>query len=131
MIEKFLPHRHPVRLVDEIISHDENGIVCNVNWPQKTFFHKNPRTAMVEMIAQTAAVMMAKLGGDAQGLGMLTAIKNFEFFADPQQMDICVEVNIEGELGQHKIVNGIVKQCEIVLVKGRVFLYLDRGEINE
>ena len=128
MIEQYLPHRAPILLVDEIISFDENGIVCGVNWPQKTFFHQNPHAAMIEMIAQSSAVMMAKSGNGEKGLGMLTAIKNFEFFDNPQQAHIKVEVTIDGELGQHKIVNGIVKQHGKVLVKGRVFLYLDRGD---
>lgn len=131
MIEQYLPHRAPILLVDEIISCSENGIVCGVNWPQKTFFHQNFHAAMIEMIAQSSAIMMAKSGKGKKGLGMLTAIKNFTFFDHPQQSHIQIEVSIDGELGQHKIVNGIAKQQDKVLAKGRVFLYLDRGETNE
>lgn len=131
MIEQYLPHRPPILLVDEIISCNKDGIVCGVNWPQKTFFHQNPQAAMIEMIAQSSAIMMAKSAKGKKGLGMLTAVKNFTFFDHPQPTYIEVEVSIDGELGQHKIVNGIAKQQDKVLAKGRVFLYLDRGETNE
>ena len=129
-IEKFLPHRAPARMIDAIIAQDETGICCKVGWPTKSFFHETPHTAMVEMIAQCSAVMMAQLdGNEPEGLGMLTAIKNFEFLAKPlPSLSIEVEVKTEGELGQHKIVTGIVRQQQNILAKGRVFLYLDQDQ---
>ncbi|WP_372367081.1 hypothetical protein [Candidatus Uabimicrobium sp. HlEnr_7] len=125
-IEKYLPHRDPIRLIDKIISHDEASIICQVDWPKKKFFHNNSHTAMIEMIAQASAVMMAYKKTGQDGLGMLTAIKNFNFIATPNPSDnLTVEITVEGGLGQHKIVNGTVYQQQKSLVKGRVFLYLE------
>lgn len=127
-MDKYIPQRPPIQVVDKIISQEEGKIICEVDWPSKTFFIRKDNSCilpvMVEMVAQTSAVMLGMREKNNK-LGMLTAVKNFEFYSSPRPDEkILVEVNIDGELGFHKIVQGKIFQNKKLLAKGYIFLYL-------
>jgi predicted hotdog family 3-hydroxylacyl-ACP dehydratase len=59
-VEKLIPHRHPMRLVEEVVTIDEDAVetssVVRDTWP--TAEHGCVRTVvLVELIAQSAAVL--------------------------------------------------------------------------
>ena len=134
MIESFIPQRFPILLLKEIVSYELGRIVCTVDWPPSKFFHDNAGcflvSAMPEIVAQAAAAMQGKqriMEGGRPGIGMLSAIKCFEFYGTPQG-DCPLEVIVKSQaiLGAHEIVQGQIYQEQKLLAQGEVFLFLTK-----
>lgn len=130
MIEDLVPHRQPFLLIDKVISHQKDEIVCQVDWSNAKFFHDRSdnllAVSMPEMIAQAAAVMyglQAPETGAIPALRMLAAIKQFSFYALPTQNVLQVKVRVHTSLGLHQVVYGAVYEEANLLAEGMVFLF--------
>jgi len=136
-IEDYLPQRPPILLLKKILSHDENSISCQVNKKSLSFFCDKDDdflgAALVEIIAQTAAVMhglQREKNHKRLALGMLTALKEFEICEAlaPGNEIIVGQVKTESAMGQHQVVRGEIYQGKKLVAHGLIFLYLDEGQ---
>ena len=130
MIEDLVPHRYPVLLIEKIISHQQDEIVCQVDWRKTTFFHDQNgdllAVSMPEMVAQAAAVMYGLQASEQEAtpaLRMLAAIRQFSFFSLPEQDVLQVKVRVHSSLGLHQVVYGSIYEGEKLLAEGMVFLF--------
>lgn len=84
-IEKFIPHRQSMALIDNVESVDEKSIkaiaIPDKSWPASDEYSVDP-TIMIELIAQATGVLVGwvkrtemKLGG----FGLLVGIRSAEF----------------------------------------------------
>ena len=89
-VERFIPHRNRMKLIDEIISVDETRAVTastiTETWPMIENGFVNP-LVLVELVAQTAGVCIGwterqKKGNDRDGSGWIVGIKESVFHCD-------------------------------------------------
>lgn len=131
-VDNLLPQRPPVLLLDKVLAYDRQSITCRISSKRVQFFlDANGRlllTALPEMVAQAAAVMNGLLqlqAGENFSRGLVAAIKNFCFYASPQDCNsLQVYVRIDSCIGNHQVVVGEIYQREILVARGSVFLFL-------
>lgn len=128
MIENFLPHRDPFLLIDKLIEHRKDEIVCQVDWKKSQFFQDGNgdflAVSMPEMIAQSAAVMYGLQSTETSpALRLLTTIKEFFFYSLPKKDVLQVKVRVHSSLGLHQVVYGEIYEGETLLAKGMVYLF--------
>jgi predicted hotdog family 3-hydroxylacyl-ACP dehydratase len=135
MIEDLVPHRYPVLLVEKLISHQKDEIVCQVDWRKAQFFHDRNgdllAVSMPEMVAQAAALMYGLQTPKQEAtpaLRMLAAIKQFSFYSLPEQNVLQVKVRVHTSLGLHQVVYGKIYEGEKLLAEGMVFLFCKSPE---
>ncbi|MGE0085460.1 MAG: hypothetical protein AB7S75_13685 [Desulfococcaceae bacterium] len=89
-IEKLIPHRDRMKLLDTVLSGDENSAVCesvvNEHWPMLEDHAVSP-LVLIELTAQTSAVYIRQKElrdgkHPAEGKGWLVGIKSAVFFTD-------------------------------------------------
>jgi len=84
-IDNLIPHRRPLRLIDEILGVDEDSAVSAAvttqQWPMLADGAVNP-IVLIELVAQTAAAMGGLKGkkGAAGNRGLIVGIKSADFF---------------------------------------------------
>lgn len=87
-IKKFIPHREPFLLIDEIIDHNELKIISMSNFTLEKFpflvghFPGNtivPGVILSEAVFQTGAVLMGIKNQGEEILPMITRIENAKF----------------------------------------------------
>jgi predicted hotdog family 3-hydroxylacyl-ACP dehydratase len=118
-IDTLVPHRRPLRLIDEILALDGDSAttvaVVNPDWP--TFSAGAAHAlVMIELVAQTAAVIggykaLTAPSGSRMRKGMLVGIKRADFLMDtlPGGTRIVTQANTRALLENFKEINGIVK----------------------
>jgi predicted hotdog family 3-hydroxylacyl-ACP dehydratase len=86
-VERLIPHRNRMRLVDEILDVDDKGAVTastvTQDWPLVRK-GKVSCLVLVELVAQTAGVCVGwrehqKTGGDLEGTGWMVGVKEAVF----------------------------------------------------
>ena len=87
-IEKKIPHRAPMRLVDEIVSQDESSIVCKKTFGEDEFFVQGhfpdfpivPGVIQCECCLQAGAILLhGKMDGDPDLVPVATRMDSVKF----------------------------------------------------
>ena len=118
-IEKLIPHRDRMKLLDRVISGDENSAVCEsvvrVQWPMVKNQAVSP-LVLIELAAQTSAVYirqkeLGKGKDPAEGKGWLVGIKSAVFFTDkiPLHTRITTSAEIRSSLDNYTEIHSISK----------------------
>lgn len=95
-IKKYLPHRTPMLMVDEIISIDDHQVITNFKIQKNNIFVKNNiflESGLIENAAQTCSAIVAQplftstkkfLKKELKVIGFISAIKNLKVHQLPQ-----------------------------------------------
>lgn len=87
-IEQAIPHRPPMRLIDEIVTRDATSIVCKTTFSQSDFFVQGhfpgypivPGVIQCECCLQTGAVLLHQFMESASGsVPVATRMDNVKF----------------------------------------------------
>jgi len=123
-IDTLMPHRRPLRLIDEILSVDEDSAVSaatiNRQWPLLADGAANP-IVLVELVAQTAAALggFKKKRGAAAGGGLIVGIKSANFFIDaiPLHSRIITRSTTRLLIDNFKEITGVVRIDDAVVAE--------------
>lgn len=118
-ILQLIPQRHPMVMIDCLVSCDDNQVVSNLTIRHDNLFlDENGMTAsgLMETMAQTAAARTGWLLQNSEGLqnknapvGVIGSIKNFRLYFQPKTGSVLeTTVTIEHEVMQATVVKGIV-----------------------
>ena len=85
-IQDAIPHRPPMLLVDEIVRHEENQIVCRKRFRAEAFFFHGdypghpivPGVILCEAAMQAGAILLSRFGND-QGVPVATRLNEVKF----------------------------------------------------
>lgn len=100
-LASLVPHRRPMLLVDELVSHEGRKIVCRATIQDDHPFlsgGKVPALVAVELFAQSAAALVGLLappGGPSMQSGALLGSRQVRFFTDALRVGETVEVHCE------------------------------------
>lgn len=86
-IEAAIPHRKPMLLIEEIISQEEEKIVCRADFHGDEFFFQGhypnfplvPGVILCEAAMQTGAVLLSKFVTEAGGVPVATRMGEVKF----------------------------------------------------
>ena len=103
-IKAAIPHRPPMLLVDEIVSQDENSIVCRKTFREEEYFFQGhypehplvPGVILCECAAQTGAILLSSLVSADDGVPVLTRMNDVKFktmVRPGDSIDITVKLN--------------------------------------
>lgn len=126
-IDELVPHRRPLRLIDEILGVDEDSAVSaatiSPQWPLLADGAANP-IVLIELVAQTAAALggykKRKKNDDAPiGSGLIVAIKSATFFIDqiPLYSRIVTRSTTRYLIDNFKEITGVAKIGETVVAE--------------
>jgi len=123
-IDTLIPHRRPLRLIDEILSVDEDSAMSaasiNRQWPLLTDGAVNP-IVLIELVAQTAAALggLKKKKEAAVGGGLIVGIKSANFFIDeiPMNSRIITRSTTRLLLDNFKEITGVVRINDAVVAE--------------
>ena len=131
-IEQLIPHRAPMRWVDELLDCTETTATATARFDRSHFAVAGAgviETALVECMAQTVAAALGQRmqtrGGDgAANHGMLAAVSNFKIHARPplDQM-LTIEVREVKRLGPMLMIAGKISCGPELLATGDLSLY--------
>ncbi len=134
-IEELVPHRPPMRLVDELCEvKGDTAVTRSVvteNWPMC----ENGRVdviLMIEIIAQSVSAMTGwqQLDEDEHGgRGLLVGIKKAEFFAEYVDVSACLNTRVELciKTGNYRVFEGEVKEGSRVVARATLQAYRPEG----
>lgn len=126
-IDNLIPHRRPLRLIDEILGVDEDSAVSAAmitpQWPLLENGSANP-IVLIELVAQTAAALggyKKKKNNDATsiGSGLIVAIKSATLFIDqiPLHSRIVTRSTTRYLIDNFKEITGVAKIGETVVAE--------------
>jgi 3-hydroxyacyl-[acyl-carrier-protein] dehydratase len=133
-IENLIPHRAPMRFIDELIECTETTAVATVCFRADSFAVTNGfvlETALVECVAQTVAAALgqrAKISGQSgsgiAATGMLVSVSNFKIQSRPPSgKELRIEIRELKRLGlMLRIVGEIICDGQLVAA-GELTLY--------
>lgn len=112
-IEKFIPHKLPMRLIDKIIEVNDNKSICEAYLTENHIFYDKKINGiysyvLLELMAQTSGVLARFQGGrsldDQPRVGFLLSIRKFKssraYFTVNNTLRIIAEkIYIEDSLG--------------------------------
>ncbi len=96
-----VPHRPPMLLVDELVSHEGRKIVCRARVRDDHPFLRDgevPALVAVELFAQTAAALVGLLsaaGGPSMAMGALLGSREVRLFTDALRLGDTVDIHCE------------------------------------
>jgi len=131
-IEKLLPHRAPMRWVEELLECTATTATARIRFTRDHYAVTDGiplETALVECMAQTVAAALGyrlQQSGDTNqsNHGMLAAVSNFKLIsAVPLDQDLLVDVIEVKRLGPMLMVTGKVIDGEAVIATGDLSLY--------
>lgn len=125
-ITDLIPHRPPFLFVDEIVSHDEQGLVARRTWRAEEDFYKGhypgapitPGVLLCEAVFQTAACYMALKAQAAgakpgEGVPLIAKISDVRFRHPVYPGDtIVLEVKQKDALGGFTMLGGNIKKAD-------------------
>jgi predicted hotdog family 3-hydroxylacyl-ACP dehydratase len=126
-IDELVPHRRPLRLIDEILEMDEDYAVTAAmitpQWPMLADGAANP-IVLIELVAQTSAALggykKKKQNDDAPiGGGLIVAIKSAAFFIDqvPLHSRVVTRATTRLLIENFKEITGVVKMDDTVIAE--------------
>jgi predicted hotdog family 3-hydroxylacyl-ACP dehydratase len=87
-LERFMPHRRPMLLLDALVAHEADAVVCIKTFTDADPFVENGVVSAfvtLELFAQAAAAHFGYLGlsrGGPMGTGALLGARKIELYAD-------------------------------------------------
>ncbi|MEM7455953.1 MAG: 3-hydroxyacyl-ACP dehydratase FabZ [Planctomycetota bacterium] len=86
-IHAAIPHRGPMLLVDEIVSREDDAIVCRKTFREDEFFFQGhypenplvPGVILCECAAQTGAILLSSKVDASEGVPVLTRMNDVKF----------------------------------------------------
>lgn len=125
-VTDLIPHRPPFLFVDEIVSHDADGLVARRTWRAEEDFYKGhypgapitPGVLLCEAVFQTAACYMAlkaKAAGakPGEGVPLIAKISDVRFRNPVYPGDTTVfEVKQKDAMGGFTMLSGHVKKAD-------------------
>lgn len=125
-VTDLIPHRPPFLFVDEIVSHDTEGLVAKRIWRGEEDFYKGhypgapitPGVLLCEAVFQTAACYMAlkaRAAGAAPGEGvpLIAKISDVRFRSPVYPGDTTIfEVKQKDALGGFTMLSGHIKKAD-------------------
>ncbi len=86
-IHQAIPHRAPMLLVDEIVSQDENSIVCRKSFRADEYFFQGhypdqpivPGVILCEATVQSGAILLSSRMKEQTGVPVLTRMSDVKF----------------------------------------------------
>ncbi len=128
-ITSLIPHRPPMLLVDEVVSHEGLTVVCRTTIREDMPFVKEgevPMLLALELFAQSAASLVSLLasrGGAPLTSGAILGSRHLSLHAGPRKVGDVLEVRCE-----EKMAMGVTAQIECVMTRaGEV---VAEGSIN-
>ncbi len=126
-IEKLIPHRDAMKLVDKIVKVDDHLAVTEStvknSWPLVENYAANC-LVLIELVAQTSAVCIGwkelkYCQDDSGGKGWLVGIKSASFFSGsiPVNTKIVTQTHINFAMDNYTEINGESKTDGVVLGK--------------
>lgn len=131
-IEQLIPHRAPMRWVEELIDCTETTATATTRFTAEHFAVTNGaviETALVECLAQTVAAALGqriRTSGQtgAANNGMLAAVSNFKIHARPPlDQTLTIEVREVKRLGPMLMITGKISCGTEVIATGDLSLY--------
>ncbi len=129
-VERLLPHRAPMRLVEGIVARLPDGIVCRARLPEGCPLAGDgeaPTYVAIEMAAQAAAVLEALArseGGEAPSprVGYLVSVRDAIFPSGPIPVGRPVEVRLResGRGGTLALYHALVTLGEATLLDATI-----------
>jgi 3-hydroxyacyl-[acyl-carrier-protein] dehydratase len=125
-VTDLIPHRPPFLFVDEIVSHDEQGLVARRTWRAEEDFYQGhypgapitPGVLLCEAVFQTAACYMALKAQAAgakpgEGVPLIAKISDVRFRHPVYPGDtIVLEVKQKDALGGFTMLGGNIKKAD-------------------
>ncbi len=125
-VTDLIPHRPPFLFVDEIVSHDEQGLVARRTWRAEEDFYQGhypgapitPGVLLCEAVFQTAACYMALKAQAAgakpgEGVPLIAKISDVRFRNPVYPGDtIVLEVKQKEALGGFTMLGGNIKKAD-------------------
>jgi 3-hydroxyacyl-[acyl-carrier-protein] dehydratase len=124
-VEKLIPHRPPFLFVDEIVSHEGEGLVAKRTWRADEEFYRGhypgapitPGVLLSESVFQTGACLMAKLMAGAAGQGggvpLLSKVSDIRFRLPVYPGEtVTIEVKRKETVGEFHFLTGVMKNTE-------------------
>ncbi|MDF1592199.1 MAG: hypothetical protein P1P89_11835 [Desulfobacterales bacterium] len=123
-IDNLIPHRRPLRLIDEIFDVDKDSAVSaatiSPQWPLLTGGAANP-IVLIELVAQTAAALggLNQKKGASGNRGLIVGIKSANFFIDeiPLHSRIITRSTTRLLIENFKEITGVVKMDDAVIAE--------------
>ncbi len=86
-IERAIPHRSPMLLIDQITSQEDKTITCRKTFSADEFFFQGhypdfpivPGVILCECAAQAGAILLSRLVDGSQGVPVLTRMNDVKF----------------------------------------------------
>ncbi len=131
-IEQLIPHRAPLRWVDELLSCTETTATATTRFAATHFAvtdGKVTESALVECMAQTVAAalgqrMRANGQTDTANHGMLAAVSNFKLHASPPlEQTLLIETRDVKRLGPMLMVTSRISVGTQLIATGELSLY--------
>ncbi len=125
-VTDLIPHRPPFLFVDEIVSHDETGLVAKRTWRAQEDFYQGhypgapitPGVLLCESVFQTAACYMALKaraagGKPGEGVPLIAKISDVRFRNPVYPGDtVVMEVKQKDALGGFTMLTGNIKKSD-------------------
>lgn len=123
-IDNLIPHRRPLRLIDEILGVEEDSAVSaatiSPQWPLLADGAANP-IVLIELVAQTAAALggLKQKKGASADRGLIVGIKSANFFIDeiPLHSRIITRSTTRLLIENFKEITGVVQIDETVVAR--------------
>ena len=132
-ITSVIPQRPPFVMIDGLMSCNETGSVTTFQVKAENLLvhdGKLSEAGITENIAQTAAAglgYMTLRSNSPIEIGYIAAVKNLEFFAQPEVGDVIeTNVTIINRVFDVTIVSGSVKCGDILLAKCEMKIFLNK-----
>jgi predicted hotdog family 3-hydroxylacyl-ACP dehydratase len=131
-IEQLIPHRAPMRWVEELIDCTETTATATTRFTAEHFAVANGiviETALVECMAQTVAAALGQrmqTGGksNASNNGMLAAVSNFKIHSRPPlDQTLTIAVHEVKRLGPMLMITGKISCGTELIATGDLSLY--------
>ncbi len=126
-IERLIPHRGRMKLVDQIIRVDDNSAetesLVTDGWPLFQDDAVSP-LVLIELAAQTAAICIGwnklqETGVHGEGRGWLVGIKSADFYTDkiPRNANILTRARINFSLDNYTEIHGEAVSNSVLIAK--------------
>lgn len=134
-IEEWLPHRYPIKLIDELIKIDQDSAecVCHVGESDRPeLFHEPdgslPSVLLIEMMAQAIGTWAGYFRSETENLsdvGFLLSVRGCKFFSDvtPQET---LTIKVKKIIQDNNIASfdgEVYTKEKKVLIKGKITVY--------
>jgi 3-hydroxyacyl-[acyl-carrier-protein] dehydratase len=129
-IEKLIPHRPPMLLIDEVLSQTETSLVARKTFRPDEFFFQGhypdfplvPGVVLCEVCMQAGAVLLAKFAAEGKGVPVATRLNEVKLKKMVRPNDV---VEIEVQLNE-RVANAFFLSAKMTC-DGKVCVRFDFG----